>query len=232
MSKTDTIPTHLGLILDGNRRWAKAHGLPTLEGHRKGYDVFKKTVETSFKKGIKYVSAFIFSTENWSRTTKEVNYLMDLALKVFTKDLQDIHKQGVKILCLGTKDKLSKKHVEAIKKAEELTKNNTKGTLCVCFNYGGHQEIVDAVKKIVQSGMSADDISEDALAENLYHPEVPPVDFMIRTSGEQRTSNFMLWRLAYAELYFAEPHWPAFDETQLDQALAEYARRNRRFGGN
>lgn len=227
-----SVPKHLGLILDGNRRWARDQGLPTLEGHRKGYDNLKKITKAAFAKGVEYVSAYIFSTENWSRTKEEVDYLMNLAMRIATKDAKELMKENIRIVVLGIEDKVPPKLIEAWRQVEEDSKNNTGGTLALCFNYGGIREITDAVKKIVHSGMGAEAITEETIAENLYHPEIPPVDFMVRTSGEQRTSNFMLWRLAYAELYFAQPHWPAFDEGELDKAFEEYSRRNRRFGGN
>jgi len=227
---SEIAPNHLAFILDGNRRWAKARGLPTLFGHQRGYKTFLKMVDASFERGAKYVSAFIFSTENWSRTREEVDYLMDLALQVFTKDLKSVHKKGIRICWFGIKDKLSQKHLTAIAEAEELTKDNTYGTLCVCFNYGGKQEIVDATKKIVASGIAADKITTEDIAKNLYHPEVPDVDLVVRTSDEHRISNFLLWRLAYSEFMFVKKHWPSFSAKDLDKVLEEYSSRTRRFG--
>lgn len=232
MENETTIPRHLGLILDGNRRWAKSKGLPTLEGHRQGYENLKDISRQAFNIGVQYVSAYIFSTENWNRTKEEVDYLMKLAMKIATKDARELIKENIKIIVLGIEDKVSPQLIKAWREAEEDSKNNTGGTLALCFNYGGLREITDAVKKIVQSGKPADEINEQTISDNLYHPELPPVDFMIRTSGEMRTSNFMLWRLAYSELYFTPVHWPAFDKTELLKALEEYASRNRRFGGN
>lgn len=233
MSKADTvIPKHLGLILDGNRRWARSQGLPTLEGHRKGYENLKTIAREAFERGVEYVSAYIFSTENWSREKEEVDYLMNLGMRIATKDAKQLIKENIKIVVLGVEEKVPPRLIKAWREAEEDSKNNTGGTLALCFNYGGKREIIDAVKRIVDSGITKEDISEKVIEENLYHPEVPPVDFMVRTSGEQRTSNFMLWRLAYSELYFANCHWPAFDINELDMALGEYSRRNRRFGGN
>lgn len=227
---SETTPVHLGFILDGNRRWAKSRGLPTLVGHQRGYKTFLRTVEGCFERGVGFVSAYIFSTENWSRTKEEVDYLMNLALKVFTTDLKKIHKKGYRICWFGIKDRLSDKHLKAIEEAEELTKDNQKGTLCVCFNYGGKQEIVDATKKIVESGIAVENIDEKLLDKNMYHPDVPPVDMVVRTSMEQRISNFMLWRIAYAEFLFIKKHWPAFNLKDLDKVIDEYAARNRRFG--
>jgi undecaprenyl diphosphate synthase len=229
-SKSTTfVPTHLGLILDGNRRWAKAQGLPNLEGHRQGFDNLQEVTRAAIGRGVKYVSAYVFSTENWNRTPAEVKYLMSLALKVLTKDVEQLNREGVRVVWLGTSENLSPKLLGAIRRAEELTKNNTKGTLCLCFNYGGHKEIADAAQKLVDQGETV--ITEEKLAANLYGGvEIPPIDYIIRTSGEQRLSNFMLWRAAYSELYFTSIYWPAFTANDLDDALNEYANRQRRFG--
>lgn len=223
---TPTIPRHLGLVLDGNRRWAKANGKLPLEGHRAGYDNLKTIVRVAFDRGVEYVSAYIFSTENWSRTRAEVKYLMDMALSIFETDIEEFNRDGFRVLVAGGRERLSAKLNEAIDSAQQLTRNNTKGTVVLCFNYGGHQEIADAVNRLQKKrNVTAADIES-----KLYHPEVPPADLIIRTSGEQRLSNFMLWRAAYAELYFVNKHWPDFDEGDLDTALTDYAQRQRRFG--
>ncbi len=226
------VPNHLGLILDGNRRWAKAQGLPSLEGHKRGSETLKKIVQHSFEKGISYVTAYVFSTENWNRTSEEVSYLMNMVTTFANKELRTLMKENIKVVIIGSFDGLDSKVLKVLKKVEADSINNTAGTLAFCFNYGGYAEITDAVKKIVVSGVAAEDVSEELIAQNLYHPEVPPIDLMIRTSGEQRISNFMLWRMAYAELYFTNKHWPEFDTIEFDKALAEYTKRNRRFGGN
>ncbi len=226
-----TIPRHLGLILDGNRRWARAQGLPTLEGHKKGYENLKTIAKAAFDAGVSCVSAYIFSTENWNRSEEEVGYLMKLVVSIANKDLDGLIEDNVKIVFLGSRDRLSKTVLKAVERAEERSKDNTGGTLALCFNYGGHDEIVHAVRAIVTEGISANDVNKEVLAAHMFHPEVPPVDFMIRTSGEQRLSNFMLWRMDYAELYFIKKHWPAFTVEDLDEALAEYAQRQRRYGG-
>lgn len=230
MSQTSTLPTHLGLILDGNRRWARDQGLPTLEGHKKGYENLKTISRAAFEKGVKYVSAYIFSTENWNRTKDEVSYLMNLVLWIAEKDIKQLIKENVRVVVLGIEDRVPPRALKALRRAEADSADNTGGTLALCFNYGGQQEIVDATKKLIESGISSSDVSVESFQEQLYHPEVPPVDFMIRSSGEMRLSNFMLWRMAYAELYFADKHWPAFDVEDLDEALAEYESRHRRFG--
>lgn len=230
-SNTDNIPKHLGFILDGNRRWARERGLPTLEGHRAGYSNLKDITKAAINSGVSYVSAYIFSTENWNRTPEEVKYLMDLAYRMLTKDLKELNKEQIRVVWLGSSDRVSEKLQKAIKNAEDKTKNNTRGTLALCFNYGGHTELVDAVKNIVSSGVDAQAIDHKVLEDNLYGgAEIPPVDLLVRTSGEQRLSGFMLYRMAYSELYFTDTFWPDFDEVQLEKALAEYARRNRRFG--
>jgi undecaprenyl diphosphate synthase len=225
-----TIPMHLGLILDGNRRWAKAQGLPTLEGHRAGYGNLKTIGKAAIERGVKYVSAYVFSTENWNRTEEEVSYLMKLLLWVAKNEVEELHKENIRVRFLGSEERLSPQVLKAIKNAEEKTKNNTAGTLALCLNYGGHQEIVDATRRMVADGLKADQITKEVLEKHLYTPDIPPLDLIIRTSGEQRISNFMLWRAAYSELLFVNKHWPAFTVDDLDAALAEYASRQRRFG--
>ena len=225
-------PNHLGLILDGNRRWAKENGLPSLEGHRRGYENLKTVAREAFNKGVHCVSAYIFSTENWNRGKEEVDYLMNLAMKIAVKDAKQLIKENIKIVVLGIEEKVPEKLIQAWREAEEDSKNNTGGVLALCFNYGGMREISDAVKKIIQSGVDASEVNPELIEQNLYHPELPPVDFMIRTSGEQRISNFMLWRMAYAEMYFAAEHWPDFGKEELNIALEDYISRNRRFGAN
>ena len=227
---TDPIPKHLGLILDGNRRWAKAKGLPTLEGHKQGSENFKTVSLAAFDRGVEYVSAYVFSAENWQRTEEEVGYLMSLLMKAVEKHLKAFHKANIRIVLLGRREGLSAAVLKSLEKTEQLTKDNTRGTLALCFNYGGKDELVDAVKHIMASGFSPRDISPELLSGSLYHPEIPPIDLLVRTSGEQRTSGFMLYRADYAELYFTNVLWPDFNESELDAALHEYARRKRRFG--
>ncbi len=221
---------HLGLILDGNRRWAKQQGLPTLEGHRQGAENFKTIALAAFDRGVEYLSAYVFSNENWSRTEEEVGYLMKLVIKAVEKYLDEFNKAGVRIVILGRRDGLSKDVLKAIAGAEEKTASNTKGTLALCFNYGGQEEIVDAFRQLNRQGVSADDITADRISGALYEPSIPPVDLIVRTSGEERLSGFMLWRSMYAELYFVDKFWPDFSVADLDEALAEYDNRQRRFG--
>lgn len=229
MSET-RIPQHVGLILDGNRRWAKAHSLPTLEGHRRGGDNITTIARHAFKRGVKYVSAYVFSTENWNRSQKEVNYLMSLVTKMMEKYLEDLHKEGIRIVILGRRDGLRAKVLAAVEKVEETTKHNTKGVLALCFNYGGREELVDAVKQVVASGADVNQLDAESLAQYLYQPTVPDIDLLIRTSGEQRLSGYMLYRAAYAELYFTDTQWPGFSPDEFDAAVDWYAQRDRRFG--
>ena len=229
-TETQTIPRHLGIILDGNRRWAKAQGLPTLQGHRQGAEVFKQISKAAFKRGVQYVSAYVFSTENWRRTEKEVSYLMSLVIKVVDDYLDEVHQEGIKIVILGRREGLRANVLKAIQRAEEKTANNTRGTMALCFNYGGQQEIVDAAKLLMEQGTDPATLTPESFEQALYHPEIPALDLIVRTSGEQRLSNFMLYRAAYAELAFVDKHWPDFTPADLDAALATYAARHRRLG--
>jgi undecaprenyl diphosphate synthase len=224
------LPVHLGFILDGNRRWAKSQRLPTLEGHKQGYDNLREITKAAVNAGVQYISAFVFSTENWNRTPKEVKYLMDLALIVLTRDVAELNEEDIKVVWLGSREKVSDKLLKAIADAEALTQNNTRGTLAICFNYGGQQEIADMARSLVSSGLPAAEITPAVVAQHLYHPEVPPIDLLVRTSGEQRISGFMLYRVAYAEFMFVNKHWPDFNKADLEAVLLEYNQRQRRFG--
>ena len=228
--KKQNIPKHIGIILDGNRRWAKQNGLPTLQGHKKGAEVFKDISLRAFDLGVKYLSAYIFSTENWSRTKVEVDYLMKLVVRAVESYLEEYNDNGVKILIAGSRDKFSKLVLESIIKTENATKHNTKATLILCFNYGGHQEIVDATASIIKQGFKPNQVTPELIAQNLYAPDAPDVDLIIRTSGEQRLSGFMLWRSAYAELLFTEKLWPEYTAEDLKKSIQEYSNRQRRFG--
>jgi undecaprenyl diphosphate synthase len=229
--QTSNTPTHVGFIVYGNRRWAKQHGLPVYEGHMAGYNAIHEVAEAVFDSGVKYMSAYIFSTENWKRSEDEVNRLMGLVLKLLTADLPIFEKKNIRLRVLGSRDRVSAKILKAIDDAEARTANNTAGTLAVCFNYGGQLEIADACKKIVQSGASADAITPELIEQYLYAPEVPPIDLAVRTSGEQRLSNFMLWRAAYSELLFLDKPWPDMTKDDVAAILEEYTQRQRRFGG-
>ena len=226
-----SLPQHIGYIVDGNRRWAKKHGLPTYEGHLAGYNGLKDVLIESLNRGVKYASAYVFSTENWKRTAEEVNNLMGLLLRVLESDVPIFVENRIRLRVIGTREGLSKAVIKAIDRAEATTAELDGGELLLCLNYGGHLEIADAVKKIIQSGVSADDVTPEMIAQNLYAPEVPPCDLIVRTSGEQRLSNFMLWRAAYSELLFVDKLWPDMTKDDVGVILEEYQRRNRRFGG-
>ncbi|HWT55998.1 MAG TPA: polyprenyl diphosphate synthase [Candidatus Microsaccharimonas sp.] len=230
MSTDAHIPTHVGLILDGNRRWARQHDLPLMEGHRRGYDNLRTILEEALDMGVEYVSAYVFSTENWTRTKLEVNYLMKLIMNMLTRDLRELHERGIRIVWLGSKQQVGKKVQRAIEDAEALTAENTRGTFGLCFNHGGHREIAEAVQRMVADGIAVDEMSEAKIAEYIDYPDVPPIDLVIRTSGEERLSNFMLWRAAYSELAFTDTLWPDFNIDEFKEILAEYAERGRRFG--
>jgi len=225
------IPRHVGYIVDGNRRWAKKHGLPAYEGHLAGYNTLKDIAIATVDSGVQYVSAYVFSTENWKRSADEVKKLMALVLKLVSSDLPEFHQRNMRLRVLGSREGVDKKILKAIDKAEAETAGNTGGVFALCFNYGGQLEIADAVKKIVQSGISADEITEDTIAAHLYTPEVPPIDMVVRTSGEQRLSNFMLWRSAYSEFLFLKKTWPEMTKDDVAFIMKEYAKRQRRFGG-
>ena len=225
------IPQHIGFVIDGNRRWAKKHGLPTYEGHLAGYNGLKDVLIESLNRGVKYASAYVFSTENWKRTAEEVNNLMGLLLRVLESDVPIFVENRIRLRVIGTREGLPKAVIKAIDRAEATTAELDGGELLLCLNYGGHLEIADAVKKIIQSGVSADDVTPEMIAQNLYAPEVPPCDLIVRTSGEQRLSNFMLWRAAYSELLFVDKLWPDMTKEDVSDILEEYQRRNRRFGG-
>lgn len=224
-------PRHVGYIIDGNRRWAKEHGLPTYEGHLAGYNTLKNIAIESLAQGVEYTSAYVFSTENWKRSADEVKKLMSLVLKLVSSDLPEFQTHNVRLRVIGSRVGVEEKLLKAIDKAEAETANNTGGQFLLCFNYGGQLEIADAVKKIVQSGVAVDEINEELIAQNLYAPDTPPLDVVVRTSGEQRLSNFMLWRSAYSELIFFKKNWPDMTKDDVAIIMEEYARRHRRFGG-
>ena len=230
MSGQNDIPSHIGFILDGNRRWAKEQGKPAYEGHLAGYKVLQDVLLDLLDHGVEYVSAYVFSTENWQRSSEEVNWLMKLALKVLRADLKLFHDNQIRLRILGSREKLDANLVEAIEQAEADTAHYTKGTLALCFNYGGQAEIADAVKAIVQSGVSADEVTPELITSNLYGPDIPACDMVVRTSGEQRLSNFMLWRSAYSELLFLDKNWPDMTKQDVTDILEEYKRRARRYG--
>ena len=223
-------PQHLGLNLDGNRRWAKAHGLSVAEGHRRGYKNLKTISKAALKYGVRYVSAYVFSTENWNRDRQEVRDIMNILRWILKHEIKEFNKEGIRLRVIGSKAKLGVALLTAIHDAEKLTEDNTKGTLLLCLDYGGQQEIVEATKRIVELGVEPKDITASMIEQFLYAPDVPPIDLIIRTSGEQRLSNFMMWESAYSELMFSKRNWPDFNEQDLQKAMRKYAKLQRRFG--
>ncbi len=229
------IPYHVGIILDGNGRWATERGLKRSEGHKAGFETLKILSKYVFTKGVKVLSVFAFSTENFNRTKEEVDYLMNLFLKGFKSSIKEFNKNNIKVVFSGRKEPLSDKVYESMKSLEKETLNNTGGILNICLNYGGQTEIVDTTKKLINDvldgKLKTEDITPEIFMKNLYN-DLPPMDFLIRTSGEIRVSNFMLFSLAYAEMYFPLTYFPDFKESEFDKALEEYTKRDRRFGKN
>jgi undecaprenyl diphosphate synthase len=225
-----SVPTHVGIILDGNRRWAKAHGLKTVDGHKEGAETFKKISLAAFDRGVQYLTAFVFSTENWYRAKDEVSFLMKLIVRAVELHLDEFHKKNIKIVVVGSRDHVPDAALKAIERTEAKTAGNTGGVLGLCFNYGGKPELVDAIRTIVASGVGPHEVDDELIDSYLYRPEIPSMDLMIRTSGEHRTSGFMMWRADYAELYFSDKLWPDFTVDDFDAALNDYASRQRRFG--
>ena len=222
------VPNHIGIIMDGNRRWAKEKKKKTIEGHLAGANRIISLAKYIFDKGVKYLSIYAFSTENFNRSAEEVSYLMGLIIKFFNERVNELHDYNIKIVVSGLRDNLSKEVLKCIDNVVDLTKDNTGGVLNVCLNYGGRREIVDAVNKIKEANVN---ITEETFGTYLYN-DLPDLDYVIRTSGEERISNFMLWQISYAEFYFPKVYFPDFDEKEFDKALEIYNNRNRRFGGN
>lgn len=236
MQKTNNLPSHIAIIMDGNRRWAKNHKLDVRLGHKKGAETLEKIVRYANKIGIKYLTVYAFSTENWKRSKEEVGALMLLLQNYLDDFAKRADTENIKINMLGTKENLSKGLLKSIENAINKTKNNTGITFNVAFNYGGRDEIVNAVKKIadnIKNGeINPNEITEELIAENLYTKNMPDPDLLIRTSGEIRTSNFLPWQLVYSEFYFTEKLWPDFSENDLDEAILEFNKRTRKFGAN
>lgn len=222
------IPNHVGIIMDGNRRWAKERGKKSIDGHLAGANNIMELAKHVFATGVKYLSIYAFSTENFNRSEEEVGYLMGLIIKFFNERAKELDENNIKIVFSGKRERLKSNVWQCICKVMEMTKNNTGGVLNVCLNYGGRAEIIDAVKKLKDSDL---EINEENFAKCLYQ-DLPDLDFVIRTSGEMRISNFMLWQISYAELYFPKVYFPDFNNDEFDKALEEYSNRHRRFGGN
>ena len=221
----------IAIIMDGNGRWARRRRLPVAAGHRAGTRALRRTVEASIELGIESLCVYAFSTENWSRPPAEVESLMEIFIETIERELPDLVQQGVRVRFIGRRDRATLALRQKMAELEGDTLANERMSLWIAFDYGGRDEVVEATRRLVEDGVDSRDMDENAIASRLYAPEMPEPDLLIRTSGELRVSNFLLWQLAYTELVFVETLWPDFEERHLRQALAEYAGRRRRFGG-
>ena len=226
----DPLPQHVAIIMDGNGRWAQKRGLPRLEGHKQGATAARHAIETFIEHKIAYLTLYAFSTENWKRPEEEIKGLFRLLQENIDDGLKVAREKNVKLRHLGKLDGLPGKIRDKITQALELTKNNTGMTLCLAFNYGSRDEIVEAARSIVRSGIKVDKINEALLIKYLYTADIPDPDLLIRTGGEMRLSNFLIWQSAYAEIYFTPVLWPDFDKAEIAKALTAYSQRQRRFG--
>jgi undecaprenyl diphosphate synthase len=226
------IPAHIACVMDGNGRWAQARGLKRTDGHAAGEEALFDTVEGALDLGVRWLTVYAFSTENWKRPVDEVRYLMWFNRNILERRREELHERGVRIRFLGRRDwRVPKRLIREQDESIALTARNRRMTFTVAFNYGGRAEIVDAVRALVAQGVAPEDVDEKAIRRHLYDPEMPDPDLMVRTSGEYRISNFLLWELAYSELVFTEVLWPDFRREHLFEAVREYQRRERRYGG-
>lgn len=228
-SQEINIPNHVAIIMDGNRRWALERNLPTMEGHAKGYNKMRDSAEWFFSRGVKIVSYFAFSTENWKRTEEEVGYLMKLLQYAVDNEARRSVEKGYRIIVSGRIEELPGDLPESCQDIMDTTKSGKNGILNICVNYGGRAEIIDAVRKMVKNGLSGEQVHEGMVRKYLYN-DLPDPDIIVRTSGEQRLSGFLLWQSAYSELYFMDEYWPDFEESDADKIIIEYSHRSRRFG--
>lgn len=226
-----SIPKHIAIIMDGNGRWAKEKGKLRVEGHKKGAENIEKIIDYSIKLGVKYLTVYAFSTENWKRPEVEVKALMKLFAKYLEDKKEELKKQGVKLLVTGTEENIPNKLLKKIRNTEEYLSDCNQITFNIAFNYGGRKEIVDGINKILKENRGNEEINEEEFKKYMYRPEIPDPELVIRTSGEFRVSNFLLWEIAYSEFYVTNVYWPDFDEREYDLAIASYNKRDRRFGG-
>ncbi len=231
MAERAALPAHIGIIMDGNGRWARQRGQRRTEGHRAGIRAIRRVMEAADRAGVHHLTLYAFSTENWSRPRYEVATLMRLFEQTLQKEVDELHQNGVRIRVIGRRERLSARLCRLVEEAEARTRENTRGALTVAINYGGRAEIVDAVRSLARAGQDLREADEETLAAHLYTAGMPDPDLIIRTAGELRTSNFLIWQAAYAELYVTQTLWPDFGAADLEAALADYAVRVRRFGG-
>ncbi len=228
--QTIDVPRHIAIIMDGNGRWAKRRLMPRVAGHRKGVEALRGVIRACAERGVSHLTVFAFSSENWRRPQEEVTLLMELFMRALENEVARLHENDIRFRVIGDLSGFSARIQALIRDAETLTRDNTRLTFTVAANYGGRWDIVQAVKKLIAAGAAVEDVDETALAQQLSMAEAPEPDLFIRTGGEQRVSNFLLWQLAYTELYFTDALWPDFDAVALDQAIASYRSRERRFG--
>src|SRR5436190_15622402 len=227
----DPSPQHVAIIMDGNGRWARGRGLPRLFGHRAGTENIRRIVHACVENDVKYLTVYAFSTENWNRPSGEVQGLMRILAEVIQKETPELDREGVQIRHLGHMEYVPAALQESIRYAVETTRHNSRLVLSVCFNYGGRDDIVRAVREIIASGVKPEDVTEEVISRHLYTSDIPDPDLIVRTAGEMRLSNFLIWQAAYAEYYSTPTLWPDFGREELWTALEAYARRERRFGG-
>ena len=226
------VPKHVACVMDGNGRWAEQRGLPRIEGHKMGEHALIDTIEGALELGVEWLTVYAFSTENWKRPPDEVKFLIGFNEEILTRRQHELHEKDVQIRFVGRDDwRVPKRLTKRMNEASELTRNNKTLKFTIAFNYGGRAEIVDAMKSLMKTGISADKVDEKMIARHLYDPQMPEVDLMVRTSGEFRTSNFLLWQLAYSEMLFTDTLWPDFDRNDLASAIEEFQNRSRRYGG-
>ncbi len=228
--KTKTVPRHVAIIMDGNGRWARERGLPRVAGHRAGTENLRTIIRASANLGIEYLTLYAFSTENWSRPKAEVTGLMHILSDVIDRELDELNEEGARLIHIGHLKGLSKALQKKVRHAIDLTRGNQQINIILAFNYGGRDEIIHAIKAMLKDGVDPDDVDEDLVNQYLFTRDLPDPDLVIRTSGEQRTSNFLTWQTVYSEWYFPQVYWPDFDEDELRKAIEDYATRDRRFG--
>ena len=229
--ETAKMPRHVAIIMDGNGRWAKARGLPRLEGHRAGTENLRRIIRASAEMGIQYLTFYAFSTENWARPKAEVVGLMRILAEVIDREIRELHEEGARLIHIGHLEGLAKSLQKKVRGAIELTKDNRRITIVLAFNYGGRDEIVTAIKNMLKDQVNPKDVDADLVSSYMFTKGIPDPDLVIRTSGEQRTSNFLTWQSVYSEWYFPEVYWPDFDAAELRKAIEAYTSRERRYGG-
>ena len=227
----ERLPRHVAIIMDGNGRWALQRGLPRLAGHKAGTENLRRVIRSTVEFGIPYLTIYAFSTENWGRPPEEVQGLMRILEDVIDRELNELHKEGVQLRHIGRLERLAPRLQEKVLDAVEMTRNNQRLILNIAFNYGGRDEIVQAVQKIIRDGVTAEDVTDELIGQYLYTAGVPDPDLIIRTSGELRVSNFLIWQAAYSEWYITPTFWPDFDKEEYRRALETFAQRDRRYGG-